>query len=80
MWKCDRNLWRGNNGKIYEDGDPHAAFLMATPGMVLESKPVIEGESKALKPAEDKAIAPDEDKAVKPAENKSGSHGKGRGK
>jgi len=46
-------------GKLYEDGDPRAQVLVATPGDELESKPVVE-----------KALHPIEDKAVKPSENK----------
>ena len=85
MWKCNEQLWRTNKGKIVHDGDPRAAFLMATPGMVLENKPVIEplaGEraepSEAQKSQElaetlveeQKALELEEDKAVKPSEDK----------
>lgn len=59
MWKCDRRIWRGLHGKLYEDGDPRAQALVATAGDELESKPVVE---KALKPAEDKAVKPSENK------------------
>ena len=68
QWLCNRRLWKTKDGKIVEDGDPRAAFLMATPGMVLGEKPVVEkfpGKQKSLIPDEDKAIKPDEDKSVK---------------
>ena len=59
MWKCDRRIWRGLHGKLYEDGDPRAKVLVAAKGDVLENKPVVE---KAWKPAEDKAVKPSENK------------------
>ena len=86
MWKCNERLWRTNKGKIVHDGDPRAAFLMATPGMVLENKPVIEPfEGERAEPlieepaqeelSEEKALEPVEDKAVKPSENKNKKKG-----
>lgn len=48
-------LWRTKDGKIVPEGDPRAAFLFATPGMVLEEKPKVE-----------KATQPDENKLLKP--------------
>ena len=70
MWKCDRKIWRGKGGKLYEDGDPRAQVLVATPGDELESKPSVEKllvdpSSKALKKSEDKAVKPSEDKGRK---------------
>lgn len=91
-WICNERLWRTNKGKIVHDGDPRAAVLMATPGMVLENKPVIEplesptreepsGAQSSRQRAEpvveeQKALEPIEDKAVKPSENKTKNRGK----
>jgi len=85
MWKCNERLWRTNKGKIVHDGDPRAAFLMATPGMVLENKPVIEplegsAQEELLDTTqkelleelveEQKALEIEEDKALEPVEDK----------
>ena len=65
MWKCDRRIWRGKNGKLYEDGDPRGWEWVAAAGDELESKPSVE-----------KSLHPAEDKSLKPSENKGGKFGK----
>ena len=82
-WKCDRRIWRGKNGKLYEDGDPRGWELVAALGDELESKPSVEKslkltEDKAQKPSEDKSLKPTEDKAQKPSEDKSVKAGKNK--
>ncbi len=90
-WNCDEKLWRTDKGKIVKDGDIRAAFLVATPGMVLDKKPVIEpfqgpkveapedaNDEKAEQPAEDKSLDQDEDKELFPDEDKSARHSKHR--
>ncbi len=76
-WKCNQKLWKSKDGKIVPDGDPRAAFLFATPGMVLEEEPKIEGkkpgkdsDKKLDKKSEGKAIDQSEDKAIDQSEDK----------
>ena len=83
MWKCDRRIWRGKNGKLYEDGDPRGWELVAAAGDELESKPTV--EKSLVDPSRDersgaqssrKSLHPAEDKSLKPSENKGGKSGK----
>lgn len=75
MWKSNRYLWKTEDGKIVEDGDPRSRFLFATPGMELNEKPKVEkpeAEKKAQAESEEKAQAEIEEKAVEgPPEDKS---------
>lgn len=68
MWKCDRRIWKGKDGKFYEDGDERARVLALVPGDEVRDKPQVEplaGEKKAKSPGENKALKPGENKGGK---------------
>lgn len=74
-YTTDRKLWlTADKAEVVEDGDPRAAFLLASKGKALDAETVERYSLDAAqdKPgkgpkdkAEGKAVAPVEDKAVK---------------
>jgi len=61
-WKCNRRLWKTDDGLIVEEGDPRARRLYAIPGTVLQQRPKVEKlpGAKAVTPKEDKQLSIDE--------------------
>lgn len=67
----DRKLWlTADRERVVEDGDPAAAFLLASAGKELDAETVEKYGLKAAKPAEDKGGKQVANKEAKSAENK----------
>lgn len=68
MYEADRRLWlTADKERVVEDGDPEAAFLLASKGTEIDDAEAERyGLTKAKAPAPDKAKAAPADKARVP--------------